>query len=104
MKTKYFLYKGVQFSEGTPTELCDLLLNLKQNRKRVVFDFGDIKTNKSWEDRYDIAGRIGQSTGEKPVLILLNKVNSIGGGAILTNCVLSVKESKGKKLLYQNKL
>jgi hypothetical protein len=100
----HFEYKGVFFSEGTPTELCDLLLKLKEDKTRVVFDFGDVKTNQSWGDRYDIAGRIGKSNGVKPVLILLNKVTSSGGGSILTNFILSVKESKGKKLLYQNKV
>lgn len=99
-----FLHKGVYFTEGTPIELCDKLLELRESKTRVVFDFGDIKTNVSWDERYDVAGRIGKSTGVEPRLLLLNKINSMGGGCILTHCVLSIKESKGKKLIYQNKV
>jgi predicted outer membrane repeat protein len=98
------VYQGTTFRKGTPLELCELLLKLRESKTRVVFDFGNTKTNKSWEERYDIAGRIGRSTGTQPILILLNKSTSTGGGAISTNCVLSIRESKGKKLIYQHKL
>lgn len=99
-----FVHQGTHFEEGTPLELCELLLRAKEQRTRIVVDYGDIKTNTSWGEAYDISGYIGRSTGITPILLLVHNSRSTGGGALLTSCILSVKTSRGKKLLYQNKI
>lgn len=99
---RYFEYKGVYFLKGTPLKLCDFLITAKENNTRVVLDFGDIKTNESWGEMFDTTGRIGKSTGDKPVLILLHNSRSTGGGMILTDAIISVKSSIGKVELYKN--
>ncbi len=95
-----FEHKGVYFHEGTPLNLCDKLIELRNSKTRVVFDFGDTATKKSWGEVYDISGYIGKSTGIKPILILLHNSRSIGGGALMTDRVLSIKTSKGKATIY----
>lgn len=100
---KSFDYKGVSFSEGTPIDLCEKLLSLYANKTRVTLDYGNPLTKESWGDRYGINGSIGKSTGKVPILLLISNSRSTGGNAILTGVILSIKESKGKKLLYQLK-
>lgn len=95
-----FEYKGLHFYEGTPIELCDKLIELKNSKERVIFDFGETSTKTSWNEIYDISGRIGKTTGTEPMLILVHNTRSLGGGIISTNRVLSIKKSKGKNLLY----
>ena len=95
-----FEHKGIYFYEGTPIEVCDTLIKAKESKTRVVLDYGDIKTKQSWGDVYDITGYIGRSTGTKPMLLLIHNSRSTGGGSILTDCILSIKESKGKRVLY----
>jgi hypothetical protein len=97
-----FEYKGVYFSEGTPLKLADKLLELKESKERVVFDFGDPQTGKSWNEVYDISGRIGKSTGTKPILLLIHNSRSMGGGALMTDKVLTIKTSRGKTLIYKH--
>lgn len=98
--TNTFQHKGIYFYEGTPIKLCDKLIELRDSRERVVFDFGDIETKTSWYEQYDISGYIGKTTGTKPMLILVHNARSLGGGIISTDCVLSIKKSKGKSLIY----
>lgn len=98
----YFEHKGIYFREGTPLKTCDKLIELYQTKERVIFDFGNLETGESWGEVYDIYGTIGKSTGIKPILLLINNSRSLGGGAILTNCILTIKTSKGKKLIFKN--
>lgn len=100
---KSFEYKGVCFSEGTPIDLCEKLLSLYASKTRITLDYGHVETKESWGEIYDITGRIGKSTGKTPILILVHNSRSMGGSTILTHAILSIKESKGKKLLYQLK-
>jgi hypothetical protein len=95
-----FEYKGIFFSEGTPIKLADELIRLKESKTRIILDYGDVKTGKSWEEVYGISGRIGKSTGTKPILLLIYNSNSLGGCGLLTDCILTIKESKGKRLIY----
>lgn len=54
-----FEHKGIYFYENTPITLCDKLIELKNSRERVVFDYGNTDTKESWNEEYDITGRIG---------------------------------------------
>lgn len=95
-------YKGFWFHPDTPDKLCDVLINLRNNRTRIRLDYGDTVTGRSWQEVYDVAGYIGNSTGPHKILILVNNSRSSGGGAILTHCILSVKLStKPHTVLYE---
>ncbi len=96
-----FEYRGIYFSENTPLDLCDKLIELRNKRQRLVFDFGNTETKTSWNELHDISGYIGKTTGTKPSLILVYNTRSRGGGILLTNCIISIKTSKGKSLIYK---
>jgi hypothetical protein len=68
---------------------------------RIIVDYGDIKTGKSWGETYDVSGYVGRSTGSIKVPLLVHNSRSLGGGAMLDHCILTVKTSAGKQLLYK---
>lgn len=98
--------KKYVFTNGTPIELANKIVQLHKSQTRIILDYGDIKSNKSWGEVYDITGRIGVSKGfydlRWPILVYNSR--SIGGGTILTDCIISIKESKGKRLIYKNQI
>ena len=102
-KTDYKEVNGTFYKKDTPKDLIEVLERVRENRIRIVVDYGDIKTKKSWEEEYDIKGYIGRSTGEIKIPILIYNSRSTGGGSLLDNCILSVKTTKGNKTLYELK-
>jgi len=96
-----FEHKGIYFYEGTPIALADKLINIREQQERIVVDYGDTTTKQSWGEVHDITGYVAKTTGIKPMLILVHNKRSHGGGILLTDCILNVKTSKGKNLLYQ---
>lgn len=100
---KYKVYNGTAYKNKTPDELVLLLEELRTNQTRIVVDYGDIKTGKSWGEVCDIVGRIGRSTGQIKIPLLIFNKRCLGGGGLLDDCILSIKTSKGKNNLYQLK-
>jgi hypothetical protein len=96
--------KRIVFNKLTPIKTAEKIVELYESQTRIIFDYGDIKTNKSWGESYDITGKIGMSKGAYDLRypILIHNSRSIGGGTILTNCIISIKESKGKRLIFNN--
>ena len=96
---KYQIVNGTAYHKETPKKLVDVLENVRQSRTRIVLDYGDTKSGKSFGEVNDIKGYIGRSTGIKIPLLIYNS-RCFGGGAILDHCILTVKESRGGKVLY----
>jgi len=94
----------IVFNNLTPIKTAKKIVELYDTKTRIIFDYGDIENNKSWGESYDISGKIGMTKGAYNLRypILLHNSRSTGGGTILTHCVISIKESKGKKLILQN--
>lgn len=100
-----FVIDGFVFSNGTPLNTANKLIELMKTKERVTLDYGYLDTKKSWNEIYDISGRVGYSSGShglKYPLLVHNK-RSLGGGLIITNHILSIKLSKGKKLIFEHK-
>lgn len=102
MENRYILVNGTSYLEGTPEKVIKVLENCRLNRIRIVLDYGDIETNTSWGEKFDVTGYINRSNGSEKVPILLHNARSIGGPCILIDCILSIKTSKGKVVLYQS--
>jgi hypothetical protein len=98
----YKMANGTYYSRMTSDEIINVIETAKRNRTRLVLDYGDVLTGKSWNEVYDITGRIGRSTGSIKIPILLHNSRSIGGGAILDHCIIKISESRGKKVLYKH--
>lgn len=97
---EYKVVNGTSYSVDTCDRVIEVLERCKANRTRIVLDYGDVKTKVSWNEEFDIMGYIGRSNGSIKVPLLIHNSRSLGGGCILTDCILSIKESKGKRVLY----
>ena len=98
---QYKEVNGTSYNTETPNQLIEVLEAARKNKTRVIIDYGNTTTKQSWNETFDTTGYISRSTGRIKVPILIHNIRSTGGGSILDNCILSVKESKGKKVLYQ---
>lgn len=94
-------YHGTAFHVETPDEVMNILENARITGQRLTLDYGNPQTGKSWQEINDITGYIGRSTGDIKIPLLVHNSRSIGGGAILDNCVIGIYTSKGKKPLYK---
>lgn len=109
LKDKYVIErngKNYTFDKQTPKATANKLIDLHINQTRVVLDYGDIKTNKSWNEEFDVTGTIGLTKGwyDLHYPILIHNKRSMGGGLILCHCIIGIKTSKGKNQIYTNKI
>jgi hypothetical protein len=90
---------NMSFSVNAPDKLCELLVNLNANRRRIRIFYGDTSTGKCWNDEHDVIGYVGRTTGiRSPILVYNNR--SMGGGLILDEHVLKIVDMSGR-VLYQ---
>lgn len=99
---EYKVVNGTSYSVETSDKVIEVLERCRINNTRIVLDYGDTETGRSWGEIYDVTGRIGRSTGIKIPILLYNK-RSMGGSAILTDCIIGIKESRGGRILYSLK-
>lgn len=94
-------YNGIYYDEGTPNEVQVILNNHLWKSTRLRLHLGDTETGRVWLEEHDIMGTVGRSMGEKPCALLINNSRSIGGGAILTGCILRIQEVSTGHDLYK---
>lgn len=91
------------FHIDTPEKVCNILDSAILSKRRLKIYYGDKDTGTDWNECYDIIGRIGRSYGgtiKIPLLILTSR--SYGGGAILDNCIVKIKDAKSGEVIYQH--
>lgn len=100
MKTQYKEVQGMFFNAETPDQVCNILAQLNKSRKRVKIFMG--KDGKNWREEFDTVGTIGKSTGDVKIPLLIKTARSYGGGAILDDCILKIRDTKSGLVLYQH--
>lgn len=100
-KQDYKEVDGIFYKLETPDDLISVLNNCYKNDIRIIVDYGDTKTGKSWGEVCDIIGYIGRSTGEIKIPLLVYNNRCFGGGALLDNHIIGIKTTKGKRQLYK---
>lgn len=55
-----------------------------------------------WNEENDIIGTVGRSTGITPCALLINNTRSMGGGAILTDCIIGIYKTDGTELYWDD--
>jgi len=100
MQTKYKVVNGTSYQKETKDDVIEVLEDARQNRTRLHFEFGDPKTGKNWNEVNDCDGYVGRSTGPVKIPLLIKRIDSIGGGGLLDNCIIAIYTSKGNKKLY----
>lgn len=102
MKQKKII-NGFEFDSNTPDEVVNILLNAMDGRKtRLKIYYGDIETGRDWHEEHDTVGYIGKSTGINKLPLLIHNSRSMGGGAIVTGCIVKIKDQKTGRVLYQH--
>jgi len=69
-----------------------------QGQYRVRLWYG--AADKLWHEENDVCGRIGRSTGQCKVPLLIPRIDSMGGHAILDHCIVAIA-NKDKGFLYK---
>jgi hypothetical protein len=91
----------VNYHPDTPHAVKQTLEMAQRNGERIRIYCGDTETGIPWNEEHDVCGYVGRSTGTKPILLLVHNRRSLGGGAILTHCIVRIATSRGKRTLYQ---
>lgn len=90
----YDVHKGTFYGPGTRREVIETITTYMGTNVRLRFHYGNPTTGADWGDIFDVAGRIGRSTG--PNAIPLLATNSTGGGSILTDNVVRIRFANRK--------
>lgn len=93
---------GTSYHENTDPKVIEILEACRINQHRIRVVYGDVLTGISWEDRFDVMGRVGRSTGEMKIPLLIHNRRSMGGGSILTHCIIGIRFSTSKLWLYKH--
>ena len=75
---------------------AEALAYAERERLRVRLHYGDTDTGRDWMDRYDVTGRIGRSMGPVKVPLVIANCRSMGGPAILENCIVRIRHANKK--------
>ena len=95
--------RQLHFNQNTPQEVIRIIEAIEGNGVRYRLHYGDIETGKDWMDEYDVEGYVSRSTGITPIPILVHNKRSLGGGGILTNCIVKITTTgKNKYTVYQH--
>lgn len=87
MKT-YKEVNGTSYSVETSSAVIEVLERCRANKTRIVVDYGNVETKESFNEVYDISGYVGRSNGSVKVPLLVHNKRSLGGGCIMTDCIL----------------
>jgi len=100
----YKVVNETWYSEKTPDNIVTKLETHRLRGTRIRFHWGDKETGKDWGDTYDVEGRIGRSTGQIKIPLLINNSRSMGGGAILTDSIVKMRYANKKQggIIYQH--
>ena len=82
--------------------MIGVLENARLNRTRLHISLGDTDTGRDWLEEFETHGYVGRSLGPVKVPLLVANRRSLGGGAILTHCIVRIRTSGGGRVLYQN--
>ena len=93
---------GTAFHIDTPNQVCEILDSAMQSRQRLKVYYGDKKTGRDWHEEHDTTGRIGRSTGNVKIPLIIHNSRSYGGPGLLDHCIVKVKDMKTKTVLYQH--
>lgn len=101
------IVNGTTYHDETPKEIVYILEDARMSKVdgygyRLRFHWGDVKTGRDWGDTYHVEGYVGRSTGTSKIPLLIWNSRSLGGGAILDDCIVKIVTARGKRVLYQH--
>jgi len=96
----YKRLNGTYYNFNTPDKTIAILDREYHRQTRLKIEYGDIETGKSWGDIE--TGKIGRSTGPVHMPLCIYNSRSMGGGALLTHCIVRISTSKGDQRIFQH--
>jgi len=94
------LPSGTCYHQETPNQVIRILEKLQNSGAEVRIFYGDTQTGQSWHDEFDVVGRIGRSTGNIKIPLLVPK-GDCGGPGLLDHCIIRIDSRE--ETLYQHK-
>lgn len=85
---------GTCYHIETSDEVINVLENAIATNERIRVFYGDKETGRDWCEEYDTIGTIGRSTGSIKIPLLIKRIDSTGGGSLLTHCIVKVTQNK----------
>jgi hypothetical protein len=93
---KYINYGTFWCHEKTSEKIAQILSDLYYKDTRIRLHYGNTETGKDWEEEYDTTGRIGRSTGHKKIPLLAYNRRSLGGGEVISHCIVRIQHANKK--------
>jgi len=90
------IVNGTSYHDETKPDVIKWLETSRERKQRIRIWYG--KNGQCWNDEYDTIGYVGRSTGNQKIPLLIHNSRSMGGGAILDDCIVRIdtKGSDGK--------
>ena len=101
---EYKIVNGTAYHADTKEDIVNILERSRLSGRRLRLHWGNTKTGLDWGDTYDVAGCVGRSGGSIKIPLLIHNSRSLGGGAILDNCIVKIRYASKKEggVLYQH--
>ena len=93
------------YTADTKPAMIELLESLIATQTRCRFHWGEVSGDKAgldWGDCHDVEGRIGRSTGNIKIPLLIYNRRSSGGGALLTANIVKITATQGGRVIYEH--
>ena len=87
------IINNTAYHSETPAAVVRILENKRQSRDRIRMFYGDQQTGKDWKEEWDNIGRIGRSTGNVKIPLLIKTARSRGGSGILDHCIVKIQSN-----------
>lgn len=93
---------GTAYYINTPQEVVDTIERLMNTKQRIKLYYGD-ENGRDWVEENDMRGTIGRSTGNIKIPLLIPTKRSYGGGAILCDKIIKIKDVFSNRIEYIQK-
>lgn len=91
---KYAEITGTHYKNETPVTVCDILEESRISLHRIKIHYGNVETGEAWGDV--VTCHVGRSTGIIKIPLEIQNMHSLGGGAILDNCIVKIEHANKK--------
>jgi len=88
--------------KNTKEEVKKALEQAYRSQNIIRIWYGNSKTGISWNEEFDVVGRIGRSTGQTQIPLLIHSTKSLGGPSLLEHYIVRIDCIKTKTTLYRH--
>lgn len=93
---------GTHYPKTAYANVIAALEDARQRGIRVRVHYGEADTGRDWCEEHDVEGYIGRSMGPCRIPLLIHSRRCYGGGGILVDCIVRIREARGGRELYRH--